>query len=104
MAPSRNRSSPVDPGNILLHEFLEPMGLSQSRLAKECQMSPRRVNGLVNGLRAVTAPTALALGKFFGVDPQWWMNMQSHYQLEVARRSVSVAKKVAQVKTYAHAT
>jgi antitoxin HigA-1 len=103
MATKSKRSSPVHPGDILLHDFLEPMGLSQYRLAKECQMSPRHVNELVKSLRAVTAPTALALGKFFGVDPQWWMNMQSHYELELARRSATVAKKVAQVKTYAHA-
>ena len=97
------RSTPVHPGDILLHDFLEPMNLSQYRVAKDCGFSPRHVNELVKRMRAVTAPTALALGKYFGVDPQWWMNMQAHYELEVARRSTVVARKVAQVKTNSNA-
>jgi addiction module HigA family antidote len=90
-------STPVHPGEILLHDFLEPMGLSQYRLARDCGFSPRHVNELVKSLRAITAPTALALGKYFGVDPQWWMNMQAHYELELARRSSAVSQKIARV-------
>jgi len=103
MATINKQRPPVHPGDILAEEFLLPMHMSQYRLAKECQMSPRHVNELVKRLRAVTAPTALALGKFFGVDPRWWMNLQSHYELELARRSTVVAKKVARVKPFANA-
>ena len=103
MSRTTKLAPPVHPGEILLHDFLNEMGLSQYRLAKECGLSPRHVNEIVKGLRAITAPTALALGKFFGVDPQWWMNMQTHYDLELARRTDAVAKKLAQVKALARA-
>ncbi|MBW2331663.1 MAG: HigA family addiction module antidote protein [Deltaproteobacteria bacterium] len=75
---------PIHPGEILLEEFLRPMGISQYRLAKDISVSPRRINEIVHGKRAITADTALRLGRFFGMSPQFWLNIQSRYDLEVA--------------------
>ena len=75
---------PIHPGTILLEEFLQPMGLSQYRLAKDTNVPPRRINEIVHGKRSITANTALRLGKFFSMTPQFWMNLQSRYDLEVA--------------------
>lgn len=74
--------SPVHPGEILLEEFLRPMGISQYRLAKSISVSPRRINELVHGNRAVTADTALRLSRFFGTSERFWMNLQTRYELE----------------------
>jgi len=75
---------PVHPGEILLTEFLEPMGISQYRLAKNIGVTPRRINEIVLGRRAITADTALRLGRFFSMEAQFWMNLQSHYDMEIA--------------------
>ena len=75
---------PVHPGEILLTEFLEPMGLTQYRLAKDIGVAPRRINEIVHGKRSITADTALRLGRFFGMSPQFWLNLQTRYDLEVA--------------------
>ena len=77
--------APVHPGEILLKDFLEPMGVSQYRLAKSISVPPRRINEIVHGKRAITADTALRLGIFFDMEEQFWLNLQSHYDLEVAR-------------------
>ncbi len=74
---------PVHPGEVLQEEFLQPMGISQYRLAKDTGLAPRRVNEIVHGKRAVTANTALRLGRYFNMPAQYWMNLQSHYDLEV---------------------
>ncbi len=74
---------PIHPGEILMEEFLEPMGISQYRLAKDISVSPRRINEIVHGKRAITADTALRLGRFFGMSPQFWLNLQTRYDLEV---------------------
>ena len=79
------------PGDILLHEFLEPMGISQYRLAKEIGVSQRRIGEIVAGRRAITADTALRLAAFFGTDPQSWLNLQSHYDTELARKAMRSA-------------
>ncbi len=76
---------PIHPGELLLEEFLEPLGLSQYRLAKDISVPPRRINEIVLGKRAVSADTALRLAKYFGMSPQFWMNAQSHYDLEVQK-------------------
>lgn len=73
------------PGEILIHEFLEPMGITQYRLAKEIGVPQRRIGEIVAGRRAITADTALRLAAFFGTDPQSWLNLQSHYDTEKAR-------------------
>ena len=72
----------ITPGEILAEEFLKPMRLSQYRLAKDIGVPPRRINEIVNGQRAITADTALRLGRFFGMAPEFWLNLQSHYDLE----------------------
>ncbi len=75
---------PIHPGKILLEEFLEPMGISQYRLARDISVPPRRINEIVHQKRSVTADTALRLGIFFDMSPQFWMNLQSRYELELA--------------------
>ena len=79
---------PIHPGEILLEEFLHPLGLSQYRLAKGISVPPRRINEIVHGKRAVTADTALRLGRFFGTTAQFWVNLQSRYDLEVASEAL----------------
>ena len=74
---------PIHPGEILKEEFLEPMGISQYRLAKDISVPPRRINEIVHGKRAISADTALRLGRFFTMSPQFWLNLQTRYDLEV---------------------
>jgi addiction module HigA family antidote len=74
---------PIHPGEILMGEFLEPMGISQYRLAKDISVPPRRINEIVHGKRSITADTALRLGRFFGMSAQFWLNLQTRYDLEV---------------------
>jgi len=75
----------VHPGEVLLEEFLVPLGMSQYRLAKSTNVPPRRINEIVHGKRAVTADTALRLARFFGTSERFWLNLQVRYDLEVAR-------------------
>lgn len=75
----------VTPGEILLEEWLKPMGVSQYRLAIEIGVPPRCINEIVHGKRAITADTALRLARFFGTDAQTWLNLQSHYDMEKAQ-------------------
>jgi len=75
----------VHPGEILREEFLNAMGISQYRLAKDISVPARRINEIVHETRAITANTALRLAKFFGTSPQFWLNLQSHYDLEIER-------------------
>ena len=77
-----NKMSPVHPGEILMEEFLTPMGISQYRLAHDISVPPRRINEIVHGTRGVTADTALRLGRYFGISPQFWLNLQGHFDLE----------------------
>lgn len=79
---------PIHPGEILLTEFLEPMGISQYRLAKDIGVTPRRVNEIVLGRRAITADTALRLGRFFNMEAQFWLNLQTHYDMEMAMETL----------------
>lgn len=78
------RLPPIHPGEILYEEFLKPMDISQYRLAKDISVPPRRINEIVHGKRSVTADTALRLGRFFEIAPQFWLNLQSRFDLEVA--------------------
>lgn len=75
---------PVHPGEILLHDFLEPLGLSQSALAEALGVTPMRVSQIVRGHRAITADTALRLARYFGTRPGWWLDLQTHFDLETA--------------------
>jgi len=72
----------ITPGEILEEDFLKPMGLSQYRLAKDISVPARRINEIVKGERAITADTALRLGRYFKMSAQFWLNLQSHYDLE----------------------
>jgi len=82
---SERRMPPVHPGEILLKEFLKPLGLSQYRLAKGLSVPARRINEIVLGVRSITADTALRLARFFGTSERFWLNLQSTYDLEVER-------------------
>jgi len=77
--------TPVHPGEILAEEFLEPLGVSQYRLAKDTSVPARRINEIVNGERAISADTALRLAKYFGTSDLFWLNLQARYDLEVQR-------------------
>jgi addiction module HigA family antidote len=75
---------PVHPGEVLMEEFLKPMGLSQNRLALDIGVPPRRINEIVLGKRGITADTALRLGRYFKMSPQFWLGLQMDYDLDVA--------------------
>jgi len=77
------KMKPVHPGEVLMEEFLIPLGISQYRLAKDINVAPRRINEIVHGLRSVSVDTALRLGKYFSSSPQFWLNLQSRYDLEL---------------------
>ena len=77
--------APVHPGEVLLEEFLEPMGVSQYRLAKDISVPPRRINEIVHGKRSVTADTALRLSRYFGTSERFWLNLQTGYDLDIVR-------------------
>ena len=79
------RLTPIHPGEVLLQDFLEPLGLSQYRLAKRLSVPPRRINEIVLGKRAITADTALRLARFFGTSDRFWLNLQAAYDLDVER-------------------
>jgi addiction module HigA family antidote len=76
---------PVHPGEILLEDFMKPLGISQYRLAKAMHVYPRKINEIVQGKRAITADTALRLARFFGTSAEVWMNLQALYDLELAK-------------------
>lgn len=80
----KKKMAPIHPGEILIEEFLKPMDISQYRLAKDISVPPRRINEIVHGQRAVTADTALRLGRYFNMSPQFWLNLQAHFDLEEA--------------------
>lgn len=80
-----NKLPPIHPGEILLEEFLKPMGISQYRLAKDLSVPPRRINEIVLGKRAITPDTALRLSLFFGLSERFWINLQSRYDIEVEK-------------------
>lgn len=85
---SRKQLPPVHPGEVLLEEFLEPMELSQYRLAKDISVPPRRINEIVHGKRSVTADTALRLARYFGTSDRFWLNLQTSYDLDVEREKL----------------
>ena len=76
---------PIHPGEVLFADFLEPMGISQYRLAHDISVPPRRINEIVHGKRAISADTALRLARFFGTSEQFWINLQARFDLETER-------------------
>ncbi len=78
---------PVHPGEILWLDFMEPLGISQNRLAREIQVPPRRINEIVHGKRGITADTAMRLGLYFGTSAEIWLGLQADYELDCLKRS-----------------
>ena len=83
----RKRLDPIPPGEILSEEFMRPLGISVTALARDIAVPANRISQIVNGKRALSADTALRLGKYFGVSPEIWRDLQSEYQLRIARRT-----------------
>ena len=81
---------PIHPGEILLEEFLQPMGISINRLARDIHVPPGRISTIVNGKRAISADTALRLSAYFGTSPELWLNLQTDYDLRITRRSTEL--------------
>ncbi|MFT4163810.1 MAG: HigA family addiction module antitoxin [Microlunatus sp.] len=81
--------APVHPGEVLMEDFINGFGITQNKLAVSIGVPPRRINEIVHGKRAITADTALRLGRYFGIDPQFWLNLQTHYELELAEDRVA---------------
>ena len=88
MPKSRKRLDPIHPGEILSEEFMKPLGISINRLARDLDVPPNRIHGIVHGARAITADTALRLGAYFGVAPETWLNLQTEYDLRLARGTI----------------
>lgn len=87
--PGAPRIRPIHPGEVLLEEFLLPMGITQYRLAKETHVPQRRIGLIVAGKRDVTADTAMRLGRFFGMSAEFWMALQAGYEMAVARDAMA---------------
>jgi addiction module HigA family antidote len=88
MTMATKHLDPIPPGEILREEFMKPLGVSINALARDVDVPPNRISEIVNGKRAITADTALRLGKYFGISPEIWLDLQSDYELRVARRDV----------------
>ena len=80
---SKKKIAPIHPGEILMEEFIEPMGLSQNRIANDIGVSPRRINEIIQGKRRITADTALRLAHYFKMSPQFWLGLQMDYDLDL---------------------
>lgn len=87
--PNVGKRLPTHPGAYLKYEFLEELGLSAYALARATHMPDSRISEIINGRRSITADTALRLGKYFGTSAQFWLNLQNHYDLEMARRDLA---------------
>lgn len=89
----------IHPGEILLEEFLNPMEISQNRIARDIGVPPRRINEIVHGKRSITADTAVRLAKYFNISESFWMGLQSDYDVEEAHRTLG--KKLDKIPSYA---
>lgn len=88
MAAKQKLLKPIHPGEVLLEEFMKPLGISINQLARDIAVPPGRISAIVNGRRAITADTALRLGKYFGVSAEIWVGLQGDYDLRVAQRTI----------------
>ncbi|MEB4212011.1 HigA family addiction module antitoxin [Mycobacterium sp. 94-17] len=79
---------PIHPGEILMEDFIEGFGITQNKLAVSIGVPPRRINEIVHGKRGITADTAIRLARYFGTSEEFWMNLQSHYELRTERRAL----------------
>jgi addiction module HigA family antidote len=89
---------PVHPGEILLEEYLKPLGISQNKLGRDLNVPPQRINEIVRGQRAITVDTALRLSRYFHTTPQFWLNLQSRYDLEMAEETRLVERVIREVR------
>jgi antitoxin HigA-1 len=89
---------PVHPGEILLEEYLKPLGISQNKLGRDLNVPAQRINDIVRGQRAITVDTALRLARYFHTSPQFWLNLQAHYDLEVAQETRLVDRVIKEVR------
>ena len=97
------KMSPITPGDVLLEEFLKPMGVTQSQLAKDINVPANRISQIVRGKREITADTALRLGRYFKIEPEFWLNLQIRYTMKVTRNKVG--KKIErEVKIFSQST
>ena len=87
MAKTTRLLDPIHPGEILSEEFMKPLGISINRLSRDLNVPPNRIHGIVHGTRSITADTALRLGTYFEVPPETWLNLQTEYELRLARRT-----------------
>jgi addiction module HigA family antidote len=99
---SAKKIQPIHPGEILKEEFLDPMGISQYRIAKDISVPARRINEIVHGKRSISADTALRLSRYFKLSPIFWINLQAHYDIEIARDKLS-SRLDREIKAYAAA-
>jgi antitoxin HigA-1 len=88
MMAKKKSLAPIHPGEILIEEFLKPMGISINRLARDLAVPPGRISAIVNGKRSITADTALRLSQYFGVSSELWLGLQAEYELRIAKRTV----------------
>jgi addiction module HigA family antidote len=93
---AQRKLAPVHPGEIVLEEFMKPLGLSQTRLGRDLGVSPRRINEIVHGKRSITADTALRLSRYFGTSAEFWLGLQADYDLDLAtdRLAERIAREV----------
>ena len=84
-----DKIDPIHPGEVLMEDFIQGFGITQNKLAVSIGVPPRRINEIVHGKRAITADTALRLGKYFGTSAQFWLNLQTHYDLDLAEDRVA---------------
>jgi len=96
-----DKIAPIHPGEVLMEDFLEGFGITQNKLAVSIGVPPRRINEIVHGKRAITADTALRLGKYFGTTAQFWLNLQTHYDLD--RAEDRAAEQIAAIEPMRHA-
>ena len=90
--------SPVHPGEILLEEYLKPLGISQNKLGRDLNVPAQRINEIVRGQRAITVDTALRLARYFHTSPQFWLDLQSRYDLEIAQETRLVERVIKEVR------
>ena len=95
---------PITPGDVLFEEFLMPLEISQTQLAKEIGVPPNRINQIINGKREITEDTALRLGAYFGIDPEFWLNLQIRYNLKLAKDRIGkqITKEIKKYRQPAH--
>ncbi|MBI1821650.1 MAG: HigA family addiction module antidote protein [Nitrospirae bacterium] len=88
MKKKTKRLGPIPPGEILFEDFMKPLGISMNQLARDIDVPPGRISEIIHAKRAITADTALRLGKYFGISPEIWLNLQADYDMRMAQRTI----------------